>query len=96
MKKFFLIDTISFPRVVLDVILESVELGVELVLKLTDELQILSEVKSVQIKRLGEIDVSQKHQQILLLVDYCSTGDNCEDQYYGTARTLGRLQKMQL
>ena len=76
MKKFFLIDTISFPRVVLDVILESVELGVELVLKLTDELQILSEVKSVQIKRLGEIDVSQEHQQVLLLVDYCSTGDN--------------------
>ena len=68
MKKFFLIDTISFPRVVLDVLLESVELGVELVLKLTDDLQILSEVKSVQIKKLGEIDVSQELQQILLLL----------------------------
>lgn len=71
MKKFFLIDTISFPRVVLDVLLESVELGVELVLKLTDDLQILSEVKSVQIKKLGEIDVSQELQQILLLLYYC-------------------------
>ena len=64
MKKFFLIDTISFPRVVLDVLLQSVELGVELVLKLTDDLQIISEVKSVQIKRLGEIDVSLEHKKI--------------------------------
>ena len=91
MKKFFLIDTISFPRVVLDVLLESVELGVELVLKLTDDLQILSEVKSVQIKRLGEIDVSQEYQQILNLLDYFITGDDCKGQYYGTSRTCKKI-----
>ena len=56
--KVFLLNRILFPRVVLDFLLESVELGVELVLTLTEDFKILSEVKSVQFKRLGRIDVS--------------------------------------
>ena len=72
--KVFLLNRILLPRVVLDFLLESVELGVELALTLTQvgstlgklilklanlqDFKILSEVKSVQFKRLGRIDVS--------------------------------------
>jgi hypothetical protein len=52
------LNTIFLPRVVLDVLLQSVELGVELVLTLTEDFRVLSEVKAVQFKKLGPINVS--------------------------------------
>ena len=55
-----LIKTIKFPEVVLDILLKSLELGVELAVRLTEDLEIVYHVKRVQIKRLGMIDVRRK------------------------------------
>ena len=48
---------INFPGVILDVLLGSMELAIEMVIKITEDFKILSEVKSLHIARLGSINV---------------------------------------
>merc|ERR1712001_201050 len=54
---FLHIKNIDFPGVILDILLGSMELGVELVMRITDDLKIISEIKSLHIARLGSIEV---------------------------------------
>ena len=57
MSNFLSKKRVNFPRVILDVLLGSMELAIEMVIKITDDFKILSEVKSLRIARLGYIDV---------------------------------------
>ena len=56
MSNFLHIKNIDFPGVILDILLGSMELGVELVMRITDDLKIISEIKSLHIARLGSIE----------------------------------------
>ena len=57
MSNFLHIKNIDFPGVILDILLGSMELGVDLVMRITDDLKIISEIKSLHIARLGSINV---------------------------------------
>ena len=56
MSNFLHIKNIDFPGVILDILLGSMELGVELVMRITEDLKIISEIKSLHIARLGSIE----------------------------------------
>ena len=58
MSNFLSKKRVNFPRVILDVLLGSMELAIEMVIKITEDFKILSEVKSLHIARLGYINVS--------------------------------------
>ena len=57
MSNFLSKKRVNFPRVILDVLLGSMELAIEMVIKITDDFKILSEVKTLHFERLGSIDV---------------------------------------
>ena len=57
MSNFLSKKRVNFPRVILDVLLGSMELAIEMVIKITDDFKIISEVKSLRIARLGYINV---------------------------------------
>ena len=57
MSNFLSLKNIDFPGVILDVLLGSMELAIEMVIKITEDFKILTEVKSLQFERLGSIDV---------------------------------------
>ena len=69
MSNFLSKKRVNFPRVILDVLLGSMELAIEMVIKITEDFKILSEVKSLHIARLGYINVS------FLAVQNSSIGD---------------------
>jgi len=51
------LKTINSPGVLLDILLGSMELAIEMVIKITDDFKIHSEVKRLHIARLGSINV---------------------------------------
>ena len=55
---FLSLKNVNFPGVILDVLLGSMELAIEMVIKITEDFKIISEVKSLHIARLGSINVS--------------------------------------
>ena len=57
MSNFLSLKNIDFPGVILDVLLGSMELAIEMVIKITEDFKILTEVKSLHFERLGSIDV---------------------------------------
>ena len=57
MSNFLSKKRVNFPRVILDVLLGSMELAIEMVIKITDDFKILTEVKSLHFERVGSIDV---------------------------------------
>ena len=57
MSNFLSLKNIDFPGVILDVLLGSMELAIEMVIKITDDFKILTEVKSLHFERVGSIDV---------------------------------------
>ena len=73
MSNFLSKKRVNFPRVILDVLLGSMELAIEMVIKITDDFKIVSEVKSLRIARLGYINVR-------FLIS--STGDECQHNNY--------------
>ena len=57
MSNFLSLKNVNFPGVILDVLLGSMELAIEMVIKITEDFKIISEVKSLHIARLGSINV---------------------------------------
>ena len=57
MSNFLSLKNIDFPGVILDVLLGSMELAIEMVIKISEDFKIISEVKSLHFERLGSIDV---------------------------------------
>ena len=57
MSNFLSKKRVNFPGVILDVLLGSMELAIEMVIKITDDFKIISEVKTLHFERLGSIDV---------------------------------------